>query len=72
MHDPEGAKYREINKNNTIMVERGITHLIINSTNYDDDMIYKFSLIQEQMVNTDFWKHYKYVQSLTGFLGYGL
>jgi len=42
MHDPEGAKYREISKNNTIMVERGITHLIINSTNYDDDMIYEF------------------------------
>ena len=72
MHDPEGAKYREINKNNTLMVERGITHLIINSTNYDDDMIYKFSLIQEQMVNTDFWIHYKNVQALTGFLGYGL
>ena len=45
MHDPEGAKYRKINQNNTIMVERGITHLVINSTNYLDDQIYEFQII---------------------------
>jgi len=37
MHDVDGAKYREVSQNNTIMVERGITHLVINTTNYLDD-----------------------------------
>jgi len=72
MHDAEGAKHRSLTQNNTIMVERGITHLVINATHYDDDEIYEFQLIQEQMVCTDFWIHYRYVQVITGLMGYGL
>jgi len=45
MHDKEGAKHRTLNQTNTIMVERGITHLVINSTNYYDDEVYNFKLI---------------------------
>ena len=44
-HDKEGAKMRAVTQANDIMVERGVTHIIINSTGYRDEEEYHFDVI---------------------------
>ena len=44
-HDSPGSKLRPINRTNQIMVERGVTHIVINSTNYQESEIYDFKVI---------------------------
>ena len=50
-HDEEGHILSTLNKTNDLMVERGITVILI-EVDYDDDEEYEFILMQEQYVNT--------------------
>ena len=43
------------------MVERAITHVIIDSNPYIGDESIEFEVIQEQYVETEFWWHYKQI-----------
>jgi len=71
-HDEHGAALRVVNDTNRLMVERGITHILIDTTNYTGDRAWKFEVMQEQIVRTDFWKHYVRIQMLSGFLSFGI
>ena len=52
------------------MVERGITHVVIDTTSYNSSDIFEFNVIQEQIIDTAFWKHYRGIQFLTGALSF--
>jgi len=41
------------------MIDRGISYVIIDSTNFMTTETIQFTVIQEQMVETEFWKQYK-------------
>ena len=53
------------------MVERAITHIVVNSTNYFVDKKFTFLIMQEQFVETDWWFHYKIALVLFGTLSFG-
>jgi len=46
-HDEHGAALRVVNDTNRLMVERGITHILIDTTNYTGDQAWKFEIMQE-------------------------
>ena len=46
-HDQHGAGLRVVNDTNRLMVERGITHILIDTTNYTGDQAWKFEIMQE-------------------------
>ena len=54
------------------MVERGITHLVIDATKYNGSEAFEFDVIQELIVETTFWRQYRCLQPLTGLLAYGV
>ena len=71
-HDAHGAILRYVNETNKLMVERGVTHIVVDTTKYNGSEAFEFNAIQEQIIETDFWRHYKRLQALTGALAYGL
>ena len=70
-HDAQGAALRVVNETNRVMIERGITHLVIDTSAYTGSEAYEFKVIQEQIPETEFWVHYRCLQTLTGVLAYG-
>lgn len=70
-HDEYGAPLRTVDDGNKLMVERGVTHIVLDTTNYTGSEVFEFSVIQEQIIKTDFWRHYMNVQTLTGCLAFG-
>ena len=71
-HDIEGAKYNRLSLDNDLMVERAVTHILVNSTGYFGDDVYTFQIMQEQFVETTWWWHYKILLVLIGSQSYGL
>ena len=41
-HDEQGEALRMVNDTNRLMVERGITHILIDTTNYTGEEVWKF------------------------------
>ena len=71
-HDAHGAALRVVNDTNRLMAERGVTHILIDTTNYTGDTTWKFQVMQEQIVRTAFWDHYVRIQGLSGILSFAL
>ena len=71
-HDEQGAALRIVEDTNRLMVERGITHLLIDTTSYTGTETWEFQVIQEQIVRTAFWRHYMRIQMLSGCLSFAL
>jgi len=46
-HDAYGAALRIVNDTNRLMVERGVTHILIDATNYTGPQTWEFQVIQE-------------------------
>ena len=44
-HDKYGADLRTVNQNNKVMIERGITNIIIDTTKYNGTKTFKFNVI---------------------------
>lgn len=47
LHDEYGAALRTVNDVNRLMVERGVTHILIDTTNYTRAETWKFQVMQE-------------------------
>ena len=44
-HDPNGADLRKLNSTNQVMVERGIKYIIIDSSGYQGNETFRFTVI---------------------------
>ena len=45
IHDAKGATYNRISEDNDLMIERAVTHIIVNSTGYFGDDIFTFEIM---------------------------
>jgi len=54
------------------MIERGVSHVIIDASTFASNETIYFTVMQEQMVQTEFWHQYKQIQLITGALSYAL
>ena len=46
-NDYYGSKLRAVKKNSKVIAERGVTHVIIDTTKYNSSNVFEFNVMQE-------------------------